>query len=90
MSGGSVVPGSPTQQTFRLGDAATAILDTADGQLTIVTVALRTPAGPWSDAEQDDRGDDRSRSELESAGGEVRFEASLVRGVMVVLVAHRR
>lgn len=77
----SPVPGSPTQRVFRLGDAATAILDTADGQLTIVTV---TPHPGWTldRAEQDDPTSVEIR--LESANGEVRFEASLVRGIVVV------
>ena len=78
---GTPVPGSPTQQAFRLGDAATAVLDTANGQLTVVSV---TPHPGWAldRAEQEDSTSVEIR--LESATGEVRFEASLVRGVVVV------
>ena len=84
-NGGTVVgtplPGSPTQQAFRLGDAATAVLDTANGQLTIVSVAPH-PGWALDRAEQEDSTSVEIR--LESATGEVRFEASLVRGVVVV------
>jgi len=75
------VTGSATQQQFRLGDAATAILDTANGQLTIVTVAPH-PGWVVDRAEQDDPTTVEIR--LRSANGEVRFEASLVRGVVAV------
>jgi len=64
-----------------LGDAATAILDTANGQLTMVTVAPH-PGWVVDRAEQDDPTTVEIR--LRSANGEVRFEASLVRGVVAV------
>ena len=78
---GVPVPGSPTQQSFQLGSGGTAIVDTANGQFRIVTV---TPAPGWiiDRAEQDDPTSIEIR--LESGSGEVRFEASLVRGVIVV------
>ncbi len=75
------ITGSATQQQFRLGDAATAILDTANGQLTMVTVAPH-PGWVVDRAEQDDPTTVEIR--LRSANGEVRFEASLVRGVVAV------
>ena len=78
---GVPVPGSPTQQSFQLGSGGTAIVDTANGTLRIVSV---TPAPGWivERAEQDDQTSIEIR--LESGSGEVRFEASLVRGVIVV------
>ncbi len=75
------VSGPTTQQQFRLGDAATAILDTANGLLTIVSVAPH-PGWVVDRAEQDDPTTVEIR--LRSANGEVRFEASLVRGVVAV------
>ena len=71
----------PTQQSFQLGSGGTAIVDTANGALRIVSV---TPAPGWivERAEQDDQTSIEIR--LESGSGEVRFEASLVRGVIVV------
>ena len=73
-------PAGSTQATYRLGVAGTALLDTAGGRLTVVSV---TPAPGWFL--------DRAESEgasvdirLESASGEVRFEASLVSGVVRV------
>ncbi len=63
-----------------MGNAGTALLDTAGGRLTVVSV---TPAPGWTV--------ERARSDgaaveirLESGSGEVRFEASLVRGVVRV------
>ncbi len=81
---GATTSGSTTQQTFRLGDAATAILDTAGGVLTIVSVA---PYPGWEvdRAEQEDSTSVEIRLRS-TAGGDVRFEASLVRGVVVVTV----
>ena len=73
-------PAGGTQATYRLGDAGTALLDTAGGRLTIVHV---TPAPGWSvDRAESDGTSVEIR--LESASGEVRFEASLVRGVVRV------
>jgi hypothetical protein len=69
-----------TRATYRLGNAGTALLDTAGGRLAVVSV---TPAAGWTV--------DRARSDgaaveirLESESGEVRFDASLVRGVVRV------
>jgi hypothetical protein len=75
------VPGSQTQQSFQLGSGGTAIVDTANGVLRIVSV---TPSPGWiiERAEQDDQTSIEIR--LESGTGDVRFEASLVRGVIVV------
>jgi hypothetical protein len=70
-----------TQQQFRLGDAATAILDTADEELTIVTVAPH-PGWVVERAEQEDPTTVEIR--LSSANEDVRFEATLVRGVVAV------
>ncbi len=69
-----------TQATYRLGDAGTALLDTAGGQLTIVTV---TPAPGWF-VERAENDGVSVEIRLESASGEVRFDATLVRGVVRV------
>ncbi len=73
-------PPGGTQATYRIGQAGTTLLDTAGGRLTIVQV---TPAPGWSvDRAESDGTNVEIR--LESASGEVRFEASLVRGVVRV------
>ena len=76
----ATVPAVSTQATYRVGDAGTALLDTAGGRLTIVSV---TPSSGWFV--------ERARSDgasveirMESDSGEVRFEATLVRGVVRV------
>ena len=69
-----------TQATYRLGDAGTALLDTAGGRLTIVTV---TPAPGWF-VERAENDGVSVEIRLESASGEVRFDATLVRGVVRV------
>ena len=69
-----------TQATYRLGTAGTALLDTSGGRLTIVSV---TPVAGWTvDRAESDGTSVEIR--LESASGEVRFEASLVGGVVRV------
>ena len=79
-SAATTSPAGTTQATYRLGQAGTAQLDTAGGVLTIVSV---TPFAGWSvdRAESDGSG---VEIRLESDSGEVRFEASLVRGVVRV------
>jgi hypothetical protein len=70
-----------TQATYRLGDAGTALLDTAGGRLTVVRVV---PNPGWSVDRAESDGPTSVEIRLESASGEVRFEASLVRGVVRV------
>jgi hypothetical protein len=68
-----------TQATYRLGDAGTALLDTAGGRLTIVRV---NPNPGWFVDRAESDGPASVEIRLESETGEVRFEASLVRGVV--------
>ena len=73
-------PLAGTQATYRLGSAGTALLDTSGGRLTIVSV---TPVAGWTvDRAESDGTNVEIR--LESESGEVRFEASLVGGVVRV------
>ena len=76
----ATTPPAGTQATYRLGTAGTALLDTSGGRLTIVSV---TPVAGWTvDRAESDGASVEIR--LESESGEVRFEASLVGGVVRV------
>ena len=76
----TTAPAGGTQATYRLGEAGTALLDTAGGRLTIVSV---TPVPGWS-VERAESDGASVEIRLESESGEVRFDASLVRGVVRV------
>jgi len=85
-AGAVPVAGSPTQVSFSAGDAATIILDTAGSRLRIVTVS---PHPGWSIERQEHDSATTIEVRLESASGEVRFDASLVRGVVLTDVDRR-
>jgi hypothetical protein len=76
----ATAPPGGTLATYRLGQAGTALLDTAGGRLTVVQV---TPAAGWF-VERAESDGTEVEIRLESGSGEVRFEASLVRGVVRV------
>jgi hypothetical protein len=64
-----------------LGNAGTTLLDTAGGRLTVVSV---TPAPGWMVDRAESDGPTAVEIRLRSESGEVRFEASLVGGVVRV------
>ena len=77
---GQPVPNSATQQSFVLGDAATVIVDTANGQLAIVVIA---PHPGWNLTRAELRDVEAVEIRLESSNGDVRFEADLINGTVV-------
>ena len=75
----SSVPGSATEWSYVLGEAATVILDPSGAELTVVVIA---PHPGWT-LERAERGVDGSiEIRLTSASGEVRFEARVADGVI--------
>ena len=74
------IPGSPTQLSYRAGDAATLILDSAGGTLRVVTFA---PHPGWFTVRLEQPSATDLEVRLESTAGQVRFAASLANGVVV-------
>ena len=74
------IPGAPTQLSYRAGDAATLILDSAGGTLRVVTFA---PHPGWFTVRLEQPSATNLEVRLESTAGQVRFAASLANGVVV-------
>jgi uncharacterized membrane protein YgcG len=72
--------GAGTPATFQLGDAGTVTLTASGDQLSIASV---TPNPGWMVERAEQDGPAAVEVRMESAAGEVRFEAALVRGVLV-------
>jgi hypothetical protein len=75
----SPVPGSTTQVAYVAGDAATLILDSADGTLRLVDFA---PHPGWVTVRITQSTTTELEAHLESVSGQVRFAATLANGAV--------
>ena len=74
------VPGSATQFSYLAGDAATIVLDSADGTVRLVSFV---PNPGWFTVRLDQPSITELDVRLESPSGQARFTASIVGGAIV-------